>query len=82
MNRYRRLRQTPPLRRLVKETRLTRDDFIQPFFVVEGKNKKEAIESMPGIYRFSVDPLLKTIERYQKLGGQAGIFLAFQVEKI
>ncbi len=73
-NRYRRLRKTPAVRRLVRETKLDPQDFIQSFFVVDGKNKLEPIESMPGINRYSVDLLLKEIESYVKLGGSCGLF--------
>jgi porphobilinogen synthase len=55
-------------RRLMRETLLTPDDFIYPVFVLEGKNKREAIPSMPGIDRLSVDLLLKEAEACQKLG--------------
>ena len=70
-NRYRRLRASQTLRNLVRETILTPDDLIQPFFVVEGKNKRETIEAMPGIYRYSPDLLVKAVEAYRAAGGQA-----------
>ena len=69
--RYRRLRASAAIRNLARETTLTADDLIQPFFVVEGTNKKEAIASMPGIYRYSPDQLIGRIEDYRKRGGQA-----------
>ena len=81
MMRFRRLRNTPAIRRLVCETRLSSDDFIQPFFIVEGRNKKETIPSMPGIYRYSTDLLLKTLEQYQKAGGYAGLFFGVPSSK-
>ena len=73
MSRYRTLRKNKAIRALVRETRLHPDDLIQPFFVIEGRNKKEVISSMPGIYRFSTDLLLKEIAKYIKLGGRAGL---------
>ena len=81
MNRFRRLRKTETIRNLVRETQLTQNDFIQPFFVVEGKNKKEPIESMPKIYRTSSDLLLRAVEKYLKAGGQAGLFFGIPKEK-
>ncbi len=81
MGRFRRLRGNDVIRSIVRETRLTKEDLIQPFFVLEGKNKKETIESMPGIYRFSMDQLLKELEQYQKLGGKAGIFFGIPSTK-
>ncbi len=71
MTRFRRLRGTAPLRALVRETRLSPEDLLQPFFVREGKNKQEAILSMPGIYRYSLDRLLKPVEQYYVSGGRA-----------
>jgi len=81
MNRFRRLRKSEVMRRLVRETRLCADELIQPFFVVEGKNKKEVITSMPGIYWYSVDQLLMTLEQYQKAGGRAGLFFGIPSKK-
>ena len=64
MKRFRRLRTSCAMRRLVHETELSPADMIYPVFVAEGKNIKEPIESMPGIYRHSIDkmePLLREI---------------------
>lgn len=80
-HRYRRLRATPTIRNFVRETNLTAHDLLQPFFVVEGKNKKEAIPSMPGIFRFSVDLLLKDIGAYIRCGGRGGVFFGVSHHK-
>ncbi|MBI5149440.1 MAG: porphobilinogen synthase [Candidatus Omnitrophica bacterium] len=80
-NRYRRLRASPTLRNLVRETTLTPDDLIQPFFVVEGSNKKEPIASMPGIFRYSPDLLLKAVAAYRKAGGQACLLFGIPNKK-
>lgn len=74
MSRYRRLRQNTNVRALVRETILTPNDVIQPFFIVEGQNIKEPILSMPGIYRYSLDTLKEALETYQAVGGKAGLF--------
>ena len=66
--RPRRMRRDAFSRRLMRETTLTADDFIYPVFVLEGKGKREAIASMPGIERLSVDLLLKEAEECLKLG--------------
>jgi len=66
--RPRRLRQTPEVRRMVRETFLRVDDFIYPVFVVNGSRKREIIPSMPGIYRLSIDELLKETEELKSLG--------------
>ncbi len=74
MKRYRRLRMTKALRDLVRETTLSGDDLVQPFFVIEGKKREDPIDSMPGICRYSVDLLVKAIDKYIKAGGAAGLF--------
>ena len=55
ITRLRRLRRTETLRRMVRETRLAPDDFIQPLFVCPGRDVKKPIESMPGVAQLSVD---------------------------
>jgi len=80
-HRYRRLRITPTIRNFVRETNLTAHDLLQPFFVIDGKNKKEAITSMPGIFRFSVDLLLKEIGTYVRSGGRGGVFFGVSDRK-
>jgi porphobilinogen synthase len=66
--RLRRNRISPWIRELIAETSLSASDLIMPFFVIAGKNKKEAIKSLPGNYRFSIDLLVKEIEKARKLG--------------
>ncbi len=81
MSRFRRLRRTETLRALVRETRLSTAELIQPFFVMEGKQKKQAIDSMPGINRYSVDRLLRAVEHYQSVGGRAVILFGIPSKK-
>lgn len=66
--RMRRLRRDDFTRRLVRESCLSVDDLIYPVFVIEGQNRFEAIPSMPGIQRQSIDLLLKTAEHASRLG--------------
>ncbi|MCK5519009.1 MAG: porphobilinogen synthase [Alphaproteobacteria bacterium] len=66
--RMRRTRRTEWMRRMVTENHVTVSDLIWPVFVMEGRNKKEEIASMPGINRFSPDLLVKEIETASKLG--------------
>jgi porphobilinogen synthase len=66
--RLRRLRVAPFSRRLVAETHLTTDDLIYPMFILEGENRREAISSMPGIFRISLDVLLKEAHELVQLG--------------
>ena len=81
MTRSRRLRKNEVIRSLVRETQLSAHDLIQPFFAIEGKNKRELINAMPGIERLSIDQLLKAVEHYQKLGGKAGLFFGISKGK-
>ncbi len=57
-HRPRRMRKHEFNRSLIRENLLTTDDLIYPLFIIEGKNKREAIESMPGIERLSIDQLV------------------------
>lgn len=59
IQRLRRLRQHEGFRRMVRETSLSPADFIYPLFVVEGRDRREEIVSMPGQFRLSVDLLVK-----------------------
>jgi len=59
VSRPRRLRATPALRRLVRETELSPSDFVMPYFVRPGKGEKRPIKSMPGHFQYSVDELVK-----------------------
>jgi porphobilinogen synthase len=67
-SRPRRLRREGWVRRLVAENRLGPADLIQPFFVLDGEAKREAVPSMPGIERLSVDLLVGQVERCRELG--------------
>lgn len=66
--RPRRNRKNQAIRNMVQENSVTVDDFIFPLFLIDGKNKKSEVSSMPGIYRFSNDLILKEIEACLKLG--------------
>lgn len=66
--RPRRNRKSPAIRHLVQETRLTTADLIYPLFVLDGVSTREAIGSMPGVFRFSIDELLKEAERLIEFG--------------
>ena len=67
-HRLRRLRQSEPLRRMVRETQLSPSDLIYPMFVTVGRDRREEISSMPGQYRWSVDLLVKEVGEVQLLG--------------
>jgi porphobilinogen synthase len=70
-HRPRRNRKSEAVRSLVEETRVTTDDLIFPLFLLDGKNQKTEVASMPGIFRRSVDLMLKEIEECLKLGIRA-----------
>lgn len=57
MNRFRRLRASSALRRMVQETHINKSDLIYPIFVADGKGIKNPVSSMPGVYQYSVDML-------------------------
>jgi porphobilinogen synthase len=66
--RMRRLRRTETLRRMVRETTLSVHDFIYPMFVVPGEKQRQEVASMPGVFRVSVDELVRDAEEVAKLG--------------
>ena len=68
LERSRRLRGTPILRELVRETRCSKSSLIYPMFVKEGTNIKEEIPSMQGQYRYSPDTLLFELEHLSNIG--------------
>jgi len=66
--RGRRMRMNESFRRMVRETKLSVDDFILPLFAIGGKNVKEPIDSMPGHFRFSVENLVKIAKQTHDAG--------------
>ncbi len=66
--RPRRLRRTPAIREMVRETSISVKDLIFPLFVKYGKDKKDPIPSMPGHFQFSVDSIVKEAEELWSLG--------------
>lgn len=67
IQRMRRLRSSETLRRMVRETILRSSDFIYPLFVIYGQDKKIPVNSMPGVFQFSVDRLSEEIEEIDSL---------------
>lgn len=68
LKRPRRNRRSAAIRGMVRETQLTSDHLIQPLFLVDGKQVKEEITSLPGNYRLSMDNVLKEVESCMTLG--------------
>lgn len=68
MNRFRRLRASSALRRMVQETHINKSDLIYPIFVAEGDNIKKPVDSMPGVYQYSVDMLDEILKEIDASG--------------
>ncbi len=80
-HRLRRLRQHEPLRRLIRETRVSVSDLIYPLFVTVGRDRREEIASMPGQSRLSVDLLVKEAAEAKLLGIPAVILFGVPDKK-
>lgn len=80
-NRTRRLRKTEGIRRLVRETKLSVDDFIYPLFIEEGENIESEIPSMPGIKRYSLDTIAKELDEVVALDIPAVLLFGIPTEK-
>ena len=81
LKRPRRLRGHPALRRMVRETTLSRDDLILPLFAVPGTGVRDEVKSMPGVYRESVDRIAETCREAEQLGIPAVILFGIPETK-
>src|SRR5215469_8730876 len=81
INRLRRLRRNETLRRMVRETRLAPDDFIQPYFVCPGRSVNKPIASMPGVAQMSVDNVLRAVRDTYAAGVPAIILFGIPQDK-
>lgn len=79
--RLRRLRRTEVLRGLVRETRLSRHDFILPMFAVEGTGVRRPISSMPGVHQLSIDQLVEDARKAHDAGVAALILFGIPATK-
>lgn len=79
--RPRRLRKNPTIRRMVRETSLSPDDFIYPLFIKYGKNVRKEIKSMPGCYHESVDMAVRHAKEVHSLGIPAIILFGIPEHK-
>jgi len=79
--RLRRLRYNPLIRDMVRETELSKNDFIYPLFVVPGDNIKKEIKSMPGVYQLSIENLVKECKEVASLGIPAVILFGIPKHK-
>jgi porphobilinogen synthase len=79
--RPRRLRESPLMRAMVRETALRIDDFVYPLFAVHGRGVREPIGSMPGQYRLSIDELLKECKDAASMGIPAVLLFGLPRDK-
>lgn len=81
MNRLRRLRVNETMRSLVRETQIDKSDLVYPVFVIEGENIKNPIDSMPGIYQYSIDRFDEELERVIAAGVKALLIFGIPAHK-
>ena len=70
--RLRRSRKESWSRKLIQENTLSPNDFILPIFLIDGSNKRQAISSMPGVYRYTINRVSQIVDKALKLGIQIG----------
>lgn len=80
-DRPRRLRNSPTIRAMVRETRISADTLVYPMFVIEGENIKEEIPTMPGQYRYSIDRMGEALEEMQDAGVRSVMFFGIPAYK-
>jgi len=81
VHRPRRLRRSPALRNLVRETQLSAHDFVLPLFVSEKVERRHPIASMPGVFQLSLKEIVDEAQRAQDLGLQAVLLSVFRKKK-
>jgi porphobilinogen synthase len=81
VHRPRRLRRSPALRNLVRETELSGHDFVLPLFVSEKLEKRRPIASMPGVFQFSLSEIADEARRAQDIGLQAVLLFGIPAQK-
>ena len=81
MRRFRRLRTTESMRKLVRETRISPEEMIFPIFVMEGENIKNPIDSMPGIFQYSIDRLDELMVEVKESGISGVLIFGIPGEK-
>jgi len=81
ITRLRRLRQSEPLRSMVRETRLTPDAFVYPLFICPGEGVRKEVGSMPGVFNLSIDEAVKEARETHALGVRAVILFGLPEKK-
>jgi porphobilinogen synthase len=77
----RRLRRTPAIRDLVRETKLQLDDLVYPYFVIAGENIKNPIASMPGVFQLSIGNLIPEVREAVRMGIKAVLLFGIPAHK-
>lgn len=81
MKRFRRLRTTEAMRKLVRETRISAEEMIYPIFVIEGENIKNSVDSMPGVYQYSIDRMDEVLQEVAESGISGVLIFGIPAEK-
>lgn len=81
MKRFRRLRTTEAMRKLVRETRISAEELVYPIFVMEGENIKNPVASMPGVYQYSIDRMDEVLEEVADSGISGVLIFGIPAEK-
>lgn len=81
IQRLRRLRQDERFRRLAREAQLKVEQFVYPYFVVEGKKTRKEVPSMPGVFQFSIDEILNDLKSVEQSGIQSILLFGVSSEK-
>ena len=81
MMRMRRLRVNEAMRSLVRENRISKNDLVYPVFVIEGENIKNPVDSMPGIYQWSIDRFDEELDRILAAGIKAILIFGIPAHK-
>ena len=81
MKRFRRLRSSEAMRKLVRETRISPEEMIYPIFVMEGKNIKNPVDSMPGVYQYSIDRMDEVLAEVKEAGISGVLIFGIPAEK-
>lgn len=81
VSRLRRLRRSPAIRDMFRETSLSTADFIYPLFIVEGENQKKEISSMPGQFQLSIDNVIRECSELESLGLTSVLLFGIPREK-
>lgn len=81
MRRFRRLRSSEAMRRMVRETRVAAEEMIYPIFIIEGENIKNPIPSMPGVYQYSIDRMDEMLTEVKESGIAGVLIFGIPAEK-